>query len=233
MKIVEVYTHMSKIYDSKRDASPYFKIIEGVTKRCIRENTPSLEGKKVLDAGCGTGRNIDTFLELGAEEVHAFDYTSEMLEFSKKRFSNNPKVKLFVGDVQNINCPSGFFDVSGSFKVLAHVPDVQKAVNELARVTKKGGIIFLEFYSPYSFRRVIAMFKRFYTRYDSISSAKKIAIKAGLKPVKVYGSRTFIITEQLVKLPGMYRMLNFLENKFTNNFLNRFSGYYIMVCKKV
>lgn len=77
------------------------------------------------------------------------------------------------------------------------------------------------------------MFKHFYTRWDSVSSAKRIIEKAGLKPIKIYGSRTFMITEHIANLPGMYQTFNFLENIFTNTLLNRFSGYYIIVCKKI
>lgn len=232
MKVTEAYSRMSKIYDSKRDKSPYFKIIESITKRCIKENVSSLKDKKVLDAGCGTGRNISLFLELGADKVHAFDYNPKMLEFAKKKFSRNSKVKLSLGDVQDIKYPDNFFDVTGCFKVLAHVPSIQKAIKELARVTKKEGILFLEFYSPYSFRRVFSPVNKHFTRWDSVSSAKKIIRKTGLKPVKVYGSRTFMITEYLANLPGAYPLFNFLENVFTNTFINRFSGYYIVVCKK-
>lgn len=232
MKVTEAYSRMSKIYDSKRDKSPYFKIIEGITKRCIKENVPSLKGKKILDAGCGTGRNIGLFLELGASKVYAFDYTPEMLEFARNKFNKNNKVNLSVGDVQNIKYPNNFFDVTGCFKVLAHVPNIQKAVKELARVTKKEGVLFLEFYSPYSFRRFFSPVNKHFTHWDSVSSAKKIIRKAGLKPVKAYGSRTFMITEGLANLLGMYSLFNFLENVFTNTFINRFSGYYIIVCKK-
>ncbi len=233
MNVQKAYSKMSNIYDSKREKSAYFKIIEGITKRCIRENVDSLKGKRVLDAGCGTGRNIQLFLDLGADEIYAFDYTPEMLDFAKEKFDKNPKVKLSIGDVQNIKYKDNFFDIAGSFKVLAHVPRIQKALNELARVTKKNGILFLEFYSPYSFRRLFSLFKTFYTRWDSVSSSLKMVQKAGLKPLKIYGSRTFMVVEPLVNLPGMYHIFNFLENKFTNSFLNRFSGYYIIVCKKV
>lgn len=151
----------------------------------------------------------------------------------KKKFDKNPRVKFSVEDVQNIKYPNCSFDVSGCFKVLAHVPDVQKAIDELARVTKSEGILFLEFYSPYSFRRIFSIFQRFYTKWDSVSSAKKMIEKTGLKLVKIYGTRTFMITEPLINLPGMYYLFNFLENAFTNTLLNRFSGYYIIVCKKV
>lgn len=232
MKVVDAYSKMSRVYDSDREKSAYFKIIEGITKKCIKENIESLKNKTVLDAGCGTGRNISLFLELGAKKIYAFDFTPNMLDFAKKKFGKNQKVKLSVGDVQNIDYPDEFFDVSGCFKVLAHVLDVQKAVNELARVTKKDGLLFLEFYSPYSFRRLFSIFNRFYIRWDSVGSADKLIRKAGLKPVKVYGSRTFIVTEHLVNLPGMYPLFSFLEKTFTNTFLNKFSGYYIMVCKK-
>jgi len=232
MKTIEAYSNMAQFYDSNREKSPYFKIIEGITRRCIKENIPSLKGKKVLDAGCGTGRNISLFLELGAKEVYAFDYTPDMLDFAKKRFGKNPKVRLSVGDVQTIKYPDEFFDVTCCFKVLAHILDIQKAIGELARVTKKEGLIFLEFYSPYSFRRIFSPVSSHFTRWDSVSSAKKLIKNVNLATIKVYGSRTFMIVEHLVNIPGMYHIFNFLENAFTNTFLNRFSGYYIIVCKK-
>ena len=39
-----------------------------------------------------------------------------------------------------------------SFKVLAHVPDIARALAEMARVTRPGGVMLAEFYNPWSFR---------------------------------------------------------------------------------
>ena len=44
------------------------------------------------------------------------------------------------------------FDLTYSFKVLAHVPEIRAALVELARVTAPGGHLALEFYNPWSLR---------------------------------------------------------------------------------
>ena len=48
--------------------------------------------------------------------------------------------------------PTTTFDVACSFKVLAHVEDIGRALSEMARVTRPGGVVIAEFYNPLSFR---------------------------------------------------------------------------------
>jgi len=230
LEVKETYEIMSEGYDAHRDRSPYFKIIEGLTHRCFYENTKNKTFTRGLDIGCGTGRNISTFLEK-CKRVEGVDYTYGMLKYAKNNLKEPDNVNLMIGDVRNLPFSDEAFDLVGCFKALPHVTRVDKALSEISRVSKKGSIIFLEFYSPYSFRWLLNRMEH-YTKWHSVGDATQLIENVNLKVRKVYGTRTFMVTEFLCYFPGGYRIFNFLENLFTNTFLNRFSGYYIIVCEK-
>jgi ubiquinone/menaquinone biosynthesis C-methylase UbiE len=230
MEMRRAYKIVSKSYDLHRDKSPYFRIIEGITKRAIYENTEVNNKIRVLDIGCGTGRNIDIFLSQGAT-VYGIDYSPDMLNIAKEKYRNNSKVKLFIGNAEKLPFKDSFFDVVCSFKTLPHVHNLAKAIKEVRRVTKKRGKILLEFYSPYSFKRIFNRYY-YYTKWHSVSEASRLIKKSGLRINKIYGSRAFIIAEPICYVPLFNRVLNLLENYFTNTWLNRLSGYYIIVCTK-
>ena len=85
---------------------------------------------KILDAGCGTGKNIEYLQKYG--QVHGLDFSLDALEFCKKRGLMN----LFKGEVENLQFKDNSFDVVTCFGVLYHegIYDDQRAVNELTRV---------------------------------------------------------------------------------------------------
>ena len=230
MKVDEAYEVISKDYDAHRNRSPYFKIIEDLTRRCFYENTQNRTFDKGLDVACGTGRNLAMFLEK-CGRVQGVDYTLGMLKYAIENYRNHPKIDLAQGDVRYLPFQDETFDLVGCFKALPHVPNVGQALRELQRVTKKGGIIFAEFYSPYSFRWLLNRMKH-HTEWHTVDQATSLLTVANLKVKKIYGLRTFMITEYLCYFPGAYRFFNYLENRFTNSPLNRFSGYYVVVCEK-
>lgn len=230
MEMRKSYKIVSKTYDTHRDKSPYFKIIEGITKRVIYENTKINNKTKVLDVGCGTGRNIGHFLNQGAT-VYGVDYSPDMLNKAKEKYKNNDRVILSIGNAETLPFKDAFFDIICSFKTLPHVHNLAKAIKEIKRVTKKGGKILLEFYSPYSFKKIFNRYY-YYTKWHSISEAGRLIKNTGLQINKIYGSRTFIIAEPICYIPLFSKLFNLLENYFTNTWFNKFSGYYIIVCTK-
>ena len=62
------------------------------------------------------------------------------MKFSNRKFSD--RMKLKQGDLHNIDLPDETFDLTFNFhNVLGFVEDPQKVMNELVRVTKKGGVL--------------------------------------------------------------------------------------------
>jgi ubiquinone/menaquinone biosynthesis C-methylase UbiE len=89
----------------------------------------------VLNAGCGCGFDVLP-TDLNSVEGVGIDISSSNIAKAKKKYKN---VNYVVGDITALPFVSGKFDGISSIDVLEHVSDKKKAVEELARVTKKGG----------------------------------------------------------------------------------------------
>jgi SAM-dependent methyltransferase len=59
------------------------------------------EGCRVLELGAGTGR-ATAFLAQSAARVVAFDLSPELVAMARRRFTGDPKVSLFVGDMRHL-----------------------------------------------------------------------------------------------------------------------------------
>jgi SAM-dependent methyltransferase len=90
--------------------------------------------RQVLEVGCGWGEFAAAVaMETGAE-VKAIDLSPRMVELACER-----AVDAEVGDVQALPFGDDAFDVAVANWMLYHVPDVDRAVAELARVLRPGG----------------------------------------------------------------------------------------------
>ncbi|MCW1969325.1 MAG: class I SAM-dependent methyltransferase [Anaerolineae bacterium] len=92
---------------------------------------------KILDAGCGTGRN----LQMLDHNVTGIDYSRLALQFAKQRQPG----KLANADVLHLPFAPATFDLVTSFEVLYHaaVADDVAALREFARVLKPNGHVLL------------------------------------------------------------------------------------------
>jgi SAM-dependent methyltransferase len=102
-------------------------------------------GMKVLDAGCGEGVLSWYLAERGAF-VTAMDISRPNLEnaqaFLEKRGVAD-RVTLVQGDAENLPFPDASFDLVVSSHVLEHLPDFDKGLSEIRRVTKGPAIVAL------------------------------------------------------------------------------------------
>jgi len=93
------------------------------------------KGKRILDAGVGTGRNIPFYPKA---EMHAIDISKAMLEQARKRAKN---VKIQKMDLTKLKYKGNYFDtVVATFVLCVMNPrQEEKAIKEVKRVLKKGG----------------------------------------------------------------------------------------------
>ena len=101
---------------------------------------PELKGKSVLDIAVGTGWTSEQLVRAGAE-VTAIDLTPRAVELTKKRLEiNHLQAKsVQVADAQNLPFTNDTFDFVLAFGCLMHMPNTQKAIDEIYRVLKTGG----------------------------------------------------------------------------------------------
>lgn len=103
---------------------------------------------RILDAGCGSGRNIEYLLRVGFEVV-GIDQSQEAIEYLHNKLSEVlPQVPLSqfeVGEVSQMPYKDHSFDWVVSSAVLHFAQNhahFEAMVNEMIRVLKPGGILF-------------------------------------------------------------------------------------------
>lgn len=105
----------------------------------------NVKGKKVLDAGIGPlARFSSVFSEFGADVI-GIDISRSTIESARSALKDKP-VNLILADIMNLPFKEGTFNISFCYGTIYHMPGgrmgVEKALKELARVTKKKEIIF-------------------------------------------------------------------------------------------
>lgn len=101
-------------------------------------HTPeSFRGKRVLDAGCGSGRHAFHAARCGAE-VWAVDLGSAV-EVSRRNNADNANVQVVQADLYHLPFAPESFDFVYSIGVLHHLPEPEAAFRNLLRYLKPGG----------------------------------------------------------------------------------------------
>jgi ubiquinone/menaquinone biosynthesis C-methylase UbiE len=111
-------------------------------------------GEVILDAGCGTGIFTLDILSSGPKVI-GLDLSLPMLMRGKKRLEGFP-FQIVLADMLDLPFPEGSFDRAVSVTALEFIEDGKAAVDELFRVTKRGGCIVvatLNSLSPWALRR--------------------------------------------------------------------------------
>ena len=98
-----------------------------------------IEGKKILDVGCGKGRFSKILVDKKAV-VTGIDLSDKLLEVAKKNIED---VNFVIGSTTNLKFQDNLFDCIICIETLEHVPDTKKAVEEMLRVLKEGGKIII------------------------------------------------------------------------------------------
>lgn len=101
-----------------------------------------VNGKSVVDAGCGSGYGCDIFDKAEASEVRGADVSKSAIKFAKQEF---PHLDFSVQEITKMNdYADDSADVAVCCEVLEHVKEYGKeraAVRELHRITKPGGLV--------------------------------------------------------------------------------------------
>ncbi len=98
-----------------------------------------VRGLDVLDVGCGEGRFARMLAERGAK-VTGVEPTRALREIARQR---HPDGEYVEGVGETLPFPDKSFDLTIAYLVLIDIPDFRKAIQELARVTKRGGRVLV------------------------------------------------------------------------------------------
>jgi len=100
----------------------------------------------VLDAGCGSGRNL-SILSRQVKRIVGLDFSEQMLERAKQRIAAEQlsNVRLTQGSVTQLEFPDSHFDKVVCASVLQYLDtkDCEVALEEIVRVCRPGGTVVL------------------------------------------------------------------------------------------
>ncbi len=95
---------------------------------------------RILDAGCGTGANLQLLLEHG--NAVGIDIAAEAIEFCHAR--GIPPSRALVASILELPFPDEYFELAFSFDVICNILDDVSAFAELGRVLKPGGRVIAQ-----------------------------------------------------------------------------------------
>jgi phosphatidylethanolamine/phosphatidyl-N-methylethanolamine N-methyltransferase len=205
--IIKIYSFYAQIYDFL-----FGKLFEhGRTVALKIMDVKSRES--VLEVGVGTGLALPFYPK--DAHVTGIDISREMLEKAehkreKYKLSN---VKLHNMDASSMTFADNTFDKVIASHVITVVPDPLNTLNEIKRVCKKGGEIFILNYTG-SDNRVVSLFEKFISPYrDKLGLGKHFDVDELIKKANLV-----IEYEQRVNFMKMCRLIK-CKNTVSDNSL--------------
>jgi ubiquinone/menaquinone biosynthesis C-methylase UbiE len=195
-------------------------------------------GREVLECGVGTG--------LLLERIAAFARSAKGIDLSPGMLS---KARLRALDVReasvtDIPFPDASFDVTCAFKVLAHVPQLGRALSEMSRVTRPGGVVLAEFYNPLSLRGLLKRLgpaghisdttreHAVYTRFDAPWIVPRV-LPPSLRVETARGVRIVTPAAGVMRVPVLRRVVAAVERRLADTPAAFFAGFYVAVLRKI
>jgi ubiquinone/menaquinone biosynthesis C-methylase UbiE len=126
--------YYSKVFDSQNLTSLAAFSYQTTHKKLEKSFSKTTTFEKVIEIGAGKGEHLK-FVKHNFNEY----VSSDLIPYESKQFDH--RVRNMNFDAAEIPFPDKYFDRSLMMCVLHHVTDVYKVLEEIKRVTKRGGVI--------------------------------------------------------------------------------------------
>ena len=139
---------MSKqnIYDNSIFFEGYKKIRENkcnandlIETPALFSLLPDLQGKTILDLGCGVGGHCLEFVNAGAKKVVGIDISKKMLEVAEKE-NHHSKITYLNLPMESLSQISEKFDLVVSSLAIHYVKDFEKLASDVFNLLNENGL---------------------------------------------------------------------------------------------
>lgn len=113
----------------------WYRGLRVLLQALLKRYAPHAAPARILDAGCGTGANLQLLLKHG--DAIGVDISEDAIHFCRAR--GVPPARALVASLLELPFPDDFFDLAFSFDVICNIADDVRAFAELARVLRPGG----------------------------------------------------------------------------------------------
>jgi len=159
-----------------------------------------LEGRWVLDVGCGAGRFLDAASQSEAEIV-GLDLSSA-IDAAKENLKDRPNVHFIQASIYELPFKDGAFDLCYCIGVIQHTPEPSKSLASLARVIKSSGELALTIYP----RKI---WTKLYSKYWLRALTKRMEKQRLLKLIERTMPYAFPVTDVLFRVPVLGKLFMF------------------------
>jgi SAM-dependent methyltransferase len=168
--------------------------------RWTLERLPWRGDERVLDVGSGPG---DLLCQMARQHTGwgvlvGFDFSAGMVTQAAGL------AHFFVGDAQAMPFPDGAFDVVMARHMLYHVPDIDRAVSEAARILRPGGHLLTTTNSAHTMPEYFALRQRAADRFPGMTEPETITSAFALENGPAFLEPYFAQVE-VHTLPGTLR----------------------------
>nr|MBA3462688.1 class I SAM-dependent methyltransferase [Deltaproteobacteria bacterium] len=211
---------------------PYHRMLDDLEVEIVQRYGA---GKDVFEVGCGTGLILHRTAQF-ARSAAGIDLSAGMLAKAAER-------GLAVAQASATALPiaTASVDVAYSFKVLAHIPDIEGALREMARIVRPGGWVLAEFYNARSLRRLVKAIKpptavseqtndeHVYTRYDDAAAIRSY-LPRDLEWVTSRGIRVITPVAKVHEIPLLGPAVRWAERRLADLPVARDVGGFLVAC---
>jgi len=142
MNVREAYNDWSVQYDTNVNPT---RDLEGLA---LREMLANLSFGRVLEIGCGTGKNT-AWLLARTDELTAVDFSEKMLAKAQSKIASD-KVRFVQADVLGTwDFTDGTYDLVTFSLVLEHIEDLDVVFEKVAAVTMTGSHVYVGEFHPF------------------------------------------------------------------------------------
>lgn len=231
------YDEFAARYEDKRggrDPGGYHDLVDDLEIEFLRRFATN---RDVLEVGCGTGLLLERMVRF-ARSAKGIDLSEGMLEKARAR-----GLDVTLGSATDLPFANASFDVACSFKVLPHVQDITRALDEMTRVVRPGGTVMIELYNPFSLRGFVKNFlpagaisartkeSAVYTRFDNPFRVEDL-VPHTLRLRASRGVRIVTPAAIAMRVPILGRVLDRAERVLCDSPLRYLGGFWIGAFEK-
>jgi len=143
--VVEAYDIWAENYDSQPD-NLMLHLDGKLFSQLI--NNVDIKGKQVADIGCGTGRHWPLILSKQPASLTGFDVSGGMLKKLNEKYPQ-AHTHIITNNLFSV-IPDETYDVIISTLTVAHIEDIDEAMQAWSRLLKSGGEIIITDFHPHT-----------------------------------------------------------------------------------
>jgi ubiquinone/menaquinone biosynthesis C-methylase UbiE len=142
MSIEQAYNQWAAQYDTNENKT------RDLEKKVLRDTLSRLSFQKVLEIGCGTGKNTEWLVQKAAA-VTSVDFSGEMLAKAKEKITAR-NVCFQQADITHPwNFADGLYDLVSFSLVLEHISDLDFIFRQTSNSLQTGGHVYIAELHPF------------------------------------------------------------------------------------